>query len=782
MQKSDAVATRILTNEPGIQGLWGYLLAAAALGLALICRLAFDQHWGDLMPYTLFFLAGILCIGLTGLWPALLSIIGGLLLGTWFFVSPRHSLNFAAPGRLLPALAYLMNAGIVLIFATRARTALRGERAQSEALRKRSTELEASEKRFQTLAEAAFEGVLVSQQGRILDCNRQIGALVGYSREDILGKPAIDFIAEEQRSLVLRKVQAGLPADYELELICKDGSRRTVEAHGRSIKGLEGESLRVSVIRDITEQKQREQALRRQAALIDLSPDATFVRERGGKILFWSSGAEALYGWSKTEAVGQTTQHLLQTRFPEPMEEITKKLQQSGRWTGELEHQTKSGKSVMVESRWLRMARDGEEYEILESNLDLTERKKWEETMRRRTEELERLMDALPAAVWIAHDQECRTVTGNRAANELVGAMFTDSNQANLGGSKLEHFKTDGSVWPREELPLQRAAATGRAILSTEIEFRFGTGDRAWMLGRAEPLFDSAGLCRGAVAAFVDETERKHAEEALRATRDELALSNKLLESRVEERTRSLEEKTGELNAFCYSLAHDFRAPLRTQEGFARILIEDFGEKLGEQGTNLAWRVLRAAQRQSQIIQDLLAHISVSRSELSLEPVELKEALEQARADLELDLQDKKAEIRVEGLEEATVTANPVSLHLILLNLLTNAFKFVPPNTTPIVRLRTERRGEFLRLWVEDNGIGIAKEDVGKLFGLFHRLNGNIYPGTGMGLAIVKKAAERMGGHVGVESEAGKGSRFWVEIKSAEPFSDRQKEPAKAPA
>jgi PAS domain S-box-containing protein len=635
-------------NPPVIRGKWGYFVAVGAMVVALAFRLAVDRKWGDQMPYTTFFVAAILCIGLTEFGPSLLSIAGGFLLANWFFVSPRYSLEVVTPERLPMMCAYLIDLGIVLGFATWAKRALDRERAHSEALRERTTELEASEKRYHTLAEAAFEGILFSQNGRIVDCNEQVAALVECTREELLGKLATDFIAPEQRALVAKNIQEERSAAYELDLIYKNGKRRSVEAHGRPMQTSDGESLRVSVVRDISD------------------------------------------------------------------------------------------------------------------------RKRWEETMRRRTEELERLMNALPAAVWIAHDRNCTKVTGNQSANALLGVRpGTNVSQKGAGEASIQYFKSDGCEYPLEELPLQRAAATGRPVQSVEVEFRFGDGRRAWLLGGAEPLFDAEGVCRGAVAAFMDVSERKHAEEALRSARDELARTNDQLEQRVAERTRSLEEKTAELNAFCYSLAHDFRAPLRTQEGFARILIEDYAEKLGEPGANLAWRVLRAAQRQSDIIQDLLAHISVTRSELPLEPVELKKAFAQARADLELELQDKKAEIHEEELTEIRVIANPSSLHLILLNLLTNAFKFVRPDTAPVVRLWTERRGDSVRLWIEDNGIGISTEDVGKLFRMFKRLNANVYPGTGMGLAIVKKAAERIGGSVGVESEPGRGSRFWVEVKSA---------------
>ncbi len=326
--------------------------------------MAVDGQWGDSMPYTTSFLAAAVCIGRTGPRPALLSIAAGLLLANWLFVPSRRSLNFLESPRVMMGGAYLVTLGIVLGFATWAKRALRRERVHSGALRQRSVALEGSEKRFQALAQAAFEGVLLSQNGRILDCNEQVGALVGYKREELLGKQATDVIAPEQRAGVLRNVQEEQPATYELDLICRDGTRRTVEAHGRPMRNSDSESLRVSVIRDVT--------------------------------------------------------------------------------------------------------------------------------------------------------------------------------------------------------------------------------------------------------------ERKSAEEDLRTARDELALVNEELERRGVERTRSLEEKTAKLNAFCYTLAHDFRAPLRTQEGFAQILVEDYVEKLGDAGTSLARRVLRAAQRQSDIIQDLLAHISVTRSELPL--------------------------------------------------------------------------------------------------------------------------------------------------------------------
>jgi signal transduction histidine kinase len=280
---------------------------------------------------------------------------------------------------------------------------------------------------------------------------------------------------------------------------------------------------------------------------------------------------------------------------------------------------------------------------------------------------------------------------------------------------------------------------------------------------RSRPRFkeDELALMKAVADMVAIAMERKRA-------RQELQRINADLEQRVAERTQTLRELAEQLNAFCYTLAHDLRAPLRTQLSFARMLLIDYGDKLGETGKDWAGRVVQAAERQSNIIQDLLAHITVSRTDLPLGPVELTASVEHAQADLKLELEQKDASVQCEGLNGLRVLANASSLHLIVLNLLTNAVKFVAPGQKPEVRVWAEPRGGFVRLCVQDNGIGISRQDVAKLFGPFQRLNrSSDYPGTGLGLAIVKKATERMGGRVGIESEPGQGSRFWVELPPA---------------
>lgn len=238
------------------------------------------------------------------------------------------------------------------------------------------------------------------------------------------------------------------------------------------------------------------------------------------------------------------------------------------------------------------------------------------------------------------------------------------------------------------------------------------------------------------------------------------------LESRVRERTSELAELNAQLDEFADSVSHDLRAPLRAVGGFSQALLDDYGEVLGDQGRDYADRVVRAATRMDGLIRDLLAYSRLTRGELSLAPVDLgrvvAEALEQVRAD------SRDADLAGAEVMPVVVAHRPTVLR-ILLNLLANAVKFVDDGVRPKVRVWTEERGERVRLCVSDNGIGIDPAFQAKVFGVLERLHGvDRYPGTGIGLAIVAKGSERMGGRAGVESSLGAGSTFWIELPAAD--------------
>lgn len=174
-----------------------------------------------------------------------------------------------------------------------------------------------------------------------------------------------------------------------------------------------------------------------------------------------------------------------------------------------------------------------------------------------------------------------------------------------------------------------------------------------------------------------------------------------------------------------------------------------------------------AIHRMDELVQDLLAYSRVSRAELTLEPIDLAGMVADIIRQLSHDLEERKAEVLIEG-SLPTVQAHGVTLSQVLTNLISNAVKFVAKGVRPRIVVRAELRDGSVRIWVEDNGIGIAPENQARIFGVFVRLHStDDFPGTGIGLAIVEKGVQRMGGRVGLESQVGKGSRFWIELPNA---------------
>jgi PAS domain S-box-containing protein len=234
--------------------------------------------------------------------------------------------------------------------------------------------------------------------GIITDWNQSAERIFGYKPKEIIGKSVLTLIPKDRRDEeqeILRRIRRGESLDhYETVRRRKDGKLIDVSLTISPIKGPTGEIVGVSKIaRDITEKKQTERRLAEQARLLDLTTDAIFISDMQQRITYWNRGAKELYGYSAEEALGKVTWKLLCTEFPESIERIRKKLVRDGRWSGELVHRRKGGNKVIVMSRW-SLDRDerGSPKSILETNTDITARKRVEL-------ELQRSKDALEQAV-----------------------------------------------------------------------------------------------------------------------------------------------------------------------------------------------------------------------------------------------------------------------------------------------------------------------------------------------------------------------------------------------
>jgi signal transduction histidine kinase len=248
----------------------------------------------------------------------------------------------------------------------------------------------------------------------------------------------------------------------------------------------------------------------------------------------------------------------------------------------------------------------------------------------------------------------------------------------------------------------------------------------------------------------------------------ELVALNQELEDRVTQRTDQLREAVRSLDTFSRTVAHDLRAPLRAVSGFADALDEEFGGgTLSPEGREFISRIREGCRRMDTFILDLLTYSQAGQSEISLVPLDLGKVVADAQTRVEADLQARQARVVVQsGLPR--VLGSEGLLVQAVANLLSNAAKFVAPGVEPSIRVAAERWDGRVRLWIEDNGIGIDPKDTHRIFEAFQRLHSaETYSGTGLGLTIVRRAVERMGGTVGVDSEPGHGSRFRIDLPSA---------------
>jgi signal transduction histidine kinase len=255
----------------------------------------------------------------------------------------------------------------------------------------------------------------------------------------------------------------------------------------------------------------------------------------------------------------------------------------------------------------------------------------------------------------------------------------------------------------------------------------------------------------------------------VRKNQQQLLELNSQLEAKVKERTAALDESNRELEAFCYTLAHDLRAPLRAIEGFADILRIDHGREMTTEAAKDVMRIRNSAERMGRLILDLLAYTELSRQNIQKQPVNLETVTKRVLRVFTDEIDRVGAEISVE-LSVKDVTGDPAAIERVLMHLVANALKFASPDRPLRLRICSEKAAPSVRISVIDNGIGIDPRFRERIFGVFERLSPADNPtSTGIGLAIVKRSVEKMGGTVGVESTPGLGSRFWFRLPAAAP-------------
>lgn len=360
-----------------------------------------------------------------------------------------------------------------------------------------------------------------------------------------------------------------------------------------------------------------------------------------------------------------------------------------------------------------------------------------------------RLLDLLPGMVFLhAPNGDVEMVSGLFLTYTGLGA------KAARGQGWTGALHADDLAGIRERW---RTSIDRQIPFEADFRLRRANGDFRWFLARIVPDRGEDGTLLRWVGIWVDIDTQKRAERGLHTFKADL-------ERRIEDRNLELEEAVHELEGFSYTVAHDLRAPLRAIHSLGQILQEDYRAVLDPRGKDYVARITDACRRMDLLVNDLLAYSRLSRQDLPLHPIELGAVVDQVLRDLSAETQSAGAEVRVERPLPA-VFGNSVALPMAIRNLVSNALKYVAEGVPPRILVRAELRDGRVRLWVEDNGIGIAAEYQERIFRVFERLHPpEIYSGSGIGLAIVRRAIERMSGEAGVESVPGEGSRFWIEL------------------
>lgn len=519
---------------------------------------------------------------------------------------------------------------------------------------------------------------------------------------------------------------------------------------------------------DITERKKAEQALRKQAALIDLSPDGVIVKSLDDTITFWSEGAEKLYGWTKTEAIGEKACDLLKTKYRRSnLNRILEEVQEVGNWSGELVQYSKDGREVIVRSSWLAMATAQGETEILQSNIDVTEERqlqirleekaaeveeyatRMEELVEERTRSVKRqaaMIDLSPDAIivrtlggtinfWSAGAEKLYGWTSEEAVghavNDLLKTVFPES------PSEINVKIAMTSSWIGE---LSQRSKDGRIVI---VESR-------WLAEK-----DSVGRTEDILESNVDITERKKAEESA------LESARKLKDV----------ERLATIGATAGMVGHDIRNPLQAIIGelfLAKTELEELeSENARKSMAESIANIEKDVDYINKIVQDLQDFSK------PIKPVakvtNIRDIVDEILAKNNLP---ENIVVTSRISEEAhRFISDPDLLKRIVTNLISNAVQAMPKGGKLAIHARP--MADEMLLSVEDTGVGIPEEARAKLFTPLFTTKSK---GQGFGLAVIKRMTEALGGSVTFESEVGKGTKFIIHLPNKMATQDSEKQ------
>jgi len=604
---------------------------------------------------------------------------------------------------------------------------------------------------------------------RFVSVNKIFLQATGLAEEQIIGKEIREVIPQPAHELVLGKYHEAIrerrTAHWE-EISIYPAGKKYGEVSVTPVFDAAGHCTHlVGTVHDVTENRIAQERIRaseeKYRSLFENANDAIYLIDPATQVILDCNGQAARmdgYSLDELKAMRVVDLHPADERplLPHKFKEVSERGSASG--ISGLHHLTKDGRIVPVEVNAALIEIGGRKLNLSVVR-DITERKRAEEALRESRQVLERTLYSLRDAVFILNADSVEITDCNPAASEIFGYSREE-----MLGRTTTFLHVDEAALEEFRKHLYPAIEAKGFLHQLEFNMKRKDGTIFPTEHSVMPLVDEKGNRTGWVSVVRDITERKRLEAEREQLLAEVQRYATELEQRVAERTTELQAANRELEAFTYSVSHDLKAPLRGIDGYSHLLLQDYADKLDEEGRTFLYTIRSAAQQMNQLIDDLLAYSRLERRAMttrSLNPRPLVEMLVAERAD---ELQARQVTLSVD-IPCATVTAEAEGLAEAVRNLLDNALKFTRDVPAPRIEIGGRETEKSCIIWVRDNGIGFDMQYHDRIFEIFQRLpRAEDYPGTGVGLAIVRKVMQRMGGRVWAESAPGEGATFYLEI------------------